>query len=277
MTDLSIFRVYEPHEVGRDGYPLAWHGGLVPWGDGGTGEYIEDYGTDIVWRRLDHSPRGTGERARVANAAVGVKDIVRMQAGHVCIRCLHPYREGRFSWAPATERMGDGADPRAMSLDGLDGALHATVRHTRDVHWSPCGPACRHGAPVRVCNDAGEWRYSWPGQAREALAITEPEFGAGALVRDGLVVEAAWRILTVHHLNGVKHDLRWWNLVSLCQRCHLLIQKTVILERVWPWEHDEWFKPYAAGWYAYAYLGENLTRQETVLRMDELLALERLA
>ena len=87
-------------------------------------------------------------------------------------------------------------------------------------------------------------------------------------------VEARWRILTVHHLNGAKHDLRWWNLASLCQRCHLYVQRKVVMERVYIWEHTEWFKPHAAGWYAAAYLGENLTREQTMARLDELLALE---
>lgn len=31
-------------------------------------------------------------------------------------------------------------------------------------------------------------------------------------------------VLTVHHLNMLKPDCRWQNLVALCQRCHLHIQ-----------------------------------------------------
>ena len=91
------------------------------------------------------------------------------------------------------------------------------------------------------------------------------------------VQEAQWRILTVHHLNGVKHDCRWWNLAALCQRCHLLIQGRVDMNRVYVLEHSEWFKPYAAGWYAWSYLGEDLTREETMERLPDLLAQERLA
>jgi hypothetical protein len=86
-----------------------------------------------------------------------------------------------------------------------------------------------------------------------------------------------WRILTVHHLrlgHDAKRDLRWWNLAALCQRCHLQIQGKVQMERVWPHEHSEWFKPYAAGWYAWSYLGLELTREQTAERLDELLALE---
>jgi hypothetical protein len=43
------------------------------------------------------------------------------------------------------------------------------------------------------------------------------------------------------------------------------------MERIWPWPHSEWFKPYAAGWYAWVYLGEDITREETLARLDELL------
>ena len=49
------------------------------------------------------------------------------------------------------------------------------------------------------------------------------------------------------------------------------------MERVWPWEHSEWFKPHAAGWYAFTYLDEDLTREQVTERMGELLALERAA
>lgn len=85
----------------------------------------------------------------------------------------------------------------------------------------------------------------------------------------------SWRILTVHHLDGNKANCRWWNLVALCQRCHLQIQGRVRMERVWPWEHSEWFRPYVAGFYAWMYLGEDLTRDQVDARLDELLALER--
>lgn len=81
--------------------------------------------------------------------------------------------------------------------------------------------------------------------------------------------------LTVHHLDIDPSNSRWWNLLALCQRCHLSIQGRVILERPWVMaEHSEWFRPYVAGWYAWRYLGEELTREETMARLDELLALE---
>ena len=49
------------------------------------------------------------------------------------------------------------------------------------------------------------------------------------------------------------------------------------MARVWPWEHSTWFRPYVAGYYAHVYLGEDLSREEAEARMDELLALERVA
>jgi hypothetical protein len=86
-----------------------------------------------------------------------------------------------------------------------------------------------------------------------------------------------WRILTVHHLDGDKSNCAWWNLPALCQRCHLTIQARVVLKQVWPFEHTEWFRPYAAGWYAWKYLRVHLTRDEVMERLNELLALERIA
>lgn len=80
--------------------------------------------------------------------------------------------------------------------------------------------------------------------------------------------------LTVHHLDLDPANCEWWNLAALCQRCHLQIQAKIVLEQMWPFEHSEWFKPYAAGWYAYRYLGQQLSREETMQRLDELLALE---
>jgi hypothetical protein len=106
--------------------------------------------------------------------------------------------------------------------------------------WSPCDELCDHGGPLRF----------------------------------GEVVQARWRILTVHHLDGDKLNCRWWNLAALCQRCHLRVQMTVQMRQVYPWEHSEWFKPYAAGYYAWAYLGEEVSPEEAAARLTELLHLE---
>lgn len=84
-------------------------------------------------------------------------------------------------------------------------------------------------------------------------------------------------VLTVHHMDGDRMNNRWWNLLALCQRCHLSVQNRVDPETPYWLEHSEWFKPYIAGYYAWKYLAEELTREETAARMEELLALERRA
>jgi len=185
---VKTFRIYDQAELGADGYPLAWH-------DLGDGQ--------------------------------GVKDLVRAQAGHRCVRCQHPYAKGAGE-------------------------------------WSQCDERCTHGAPYRLLV---------PGQGTMTVDVDEPETPVTRWLSHGMV-HARWRILTVHHLNGVKADLRWWNLAALCQRCHLQIQGRVVMERVYMFEHSDWFKPYAAGWYAAAYIGEDLTREQVTARLDELLALE---
>lgn len=167
-TESDIFRFYDASECGKDGYPHAWH-------DLGEG--------------------------------IGVKDLVRQNAGNRCMRCGHPYQPG-------------------------------------GGEWTPCDSQCVHLGPLR--NVTGS-------------------------------AEAQWRILTVHHLlhgHEAKRNLCWWNLVALCQRCHLTIQGKVVMQQIWPWEHSEWFKPYAAGWYAWTYLGQNLTPQQVTDRMPALLSLE---
>lgn len=82
------------------------------------------------------------------------------------------------------------------------------------------------------------------------------------------------RVLTVHHLDGDKSNCRWWNLAALCQVCHLKIQAKVVMDRPWTPEHSEWFKPYAAGYYAWKYEGEEIDRDEADVRLSELLAYE---
>jgi len=56
-------------------------------------------------------------------------------------------------------------------------------------------------------------------------------------------------ILTVHHLDGNKSNNADWNLVALCQGCHLRIQGRVRLEQFWMFEHSAWMKPHVEGYY----------------------------
>ena len=197
-------------------------------------------GYPYAWHGKERLPSDPGLIV-LAKRPPAIKDLMREQAGNRCVRCGHPYVKG----------MGE---------------------------WSPCDEGCRHAGPIRWTTAAVpdlwlhvEENYETPGWPQGSLVQTT----LAAAGRE--FVQARWRILTVHHLNGIKADCRWWNLASLCQRCHLRIQRTVVMPRVFPWEHSEWFKPYAAGWYAYAYLGEDITREEAIARQDALLSLERLA
>lgn len=133
--------------------------------------------------------------------------------------------------------------------------------------WSPCDERCTHRGPVRLSYTAED------GSRVEDLGHTLAT-QAGVVVGYGKQVEAEYRILTVHHLTGDKADCRWWNLASLCQRCHLTIQGKVVMDRTWPHEHSYWFRPYAAGYYAWRYLGQEIDRDEATARIDELLGLE---
>lgn len=265
-TPLDLFRIYEPHELGRDGYPHVWH-------------------------RLDDVPAVLADavdRVVEAGTAPGVKDVVRGQAGERCLRCRHPYRTGESSvWAapPRVEAANAksaerNARPDAEGYEMLSGmplpestgelppdlALEARKRNGLEVLYSACDVECVHGGPAR-------WRVS----EHTPWRPFDGEFDVSPMTSRGFEVQAEFRILTVHHLNGRKHDLRWWNLASLCQRCHLVIQRKVQMERVYPFEHSRWFQPFAAGWYAQAYLGEDVTREQAVERLPELLALERMA
>ncbi len=82
------------------------------------------------------------------------------------------------------------------------------------------------------------------------------------------------KILTTHHLDGNKANDEWWNLLPLCQVCHLQIQAKVDPEQPWFLEHSEWFKFYAAGFYAAKYEGRNISEAEARQRLDELLSYE---
>lgn len=211
----DLFRLYEEHECGEDGYPFAWH------------------------RALPKTAALVGAEVNPA-----VKDQVRMNAGNRCIRCHHPYTKG-------------------------------------DGEWSPCDSECLHMGLVRLREiyRAGEQPWSVHDLSMHGQTASEARMDEGPERQmQRYEVEAHWRILTVHHLlvgQEHKRNLLWWNLVSLCQRCHLNVQRRVDLTRPWPAPHSVWFQPYAAGWYAWRYLGERLSREQTMERLEELLALER--
>ncbi len=58
-------------------------------------------------------------------------------------------------------------------------------------------------------------------------------------------------VLTVHHLDGNKHNLERWNLAALCQRCHLKIQGRVKMDQLFFLEVlpvSGWFKSHLDGY-----------------------------
>ena len=257
----GMFRVYEPWECGNDGYPEVWHRCREC---GGTG-------TEPV---VMHS-----EEPAIAcwscEGAGSVKNLVRQHADFRCIRCHHPYRAGEDGvWVEeivARDFVGKQVEDPGRLFDDLPEVAAkigwtkgAKVGKTKRVQYSACDGRCDHPGPVRWRPDGEGWH--------PATHATNSE--VRSLVDNGYRVEAAWRILTVHHLNGHKHDLRWWNLESLCQRCHLSVQSRVIMERRYPFDHSDWFKPYVAGFYAYKYEGRDISREEAEDRMDDLLKYE---
>lgn len=155
---------------------------------------------------------------------------------------------------------------RAEAQDRCERCRHPYSKG--EGEWSRCDERCTHGGPIRVIVPGmaqawtdGDDRLSSPLDGKQALA-------------NGHEVYARYRILTVHHLDEDKTNCRWWNLVALCQRCHLYMQRRVVMDRPWHYEHSEWFKPYAAAFYAFKYLGEDLDRAAVMARQEELLKLE---
>lgn len=166
-----------------------------------------------------------------------IGDRVREEAGHRCIRCGHPFKTGEH---------GKG-------------------------EWTECDAGCTHRGPFGVL-----WVTPFS-TGDEAKVRSVPDADADVCRKKGFQIFAQWRILTVHHLTGQKNVCEWWNLLAVCQRCHLIIQGRVNPDQPYMFEHSEWFKPYVAGFYAMKYLNQTLTRGEVMQRLDELLALERLA
>lgn len=228
MTDDRLFAIEDVPVVPLLREPRARKGAAV--GSALDARFKNDYPPE--WHCCPRCD-GTGYACPDCLGMGSVKARVRLEAGHRCVRCKHPYM-------PKGDAAMLGVEP-SWQPDG----------------WSRCDDDCRHGGPVRYWTPTTGWG--------EYL-------GSDETIAEH--VEAQWRILTVHHLDGDKANLRWWNLLAACQRCHLEIQGKVVMERVYPHPHSEWFRPFVAGYYAWVYLGEDLTRAEVDARMDELLALE---
>lgn len=147
----------------------------------------------------------------------------KMQVGFRCVRCEHP--NGRWS------QPGNNHERGALVLCGEFTELsRVTLPRVYDVEGG--GAWLRHH--LIPCDDR---------------CTHDPE------VRDH-------RVMTVHHLDGDKGNLKWWNLACLCQRCHLTIQGNVKMDQMYMHPHSTWFLPYVAGFYASCVDHPDLTRTE---------------
>jgi hypothetical protein len=77
----------------------------------------------------------------------------------------------------------------------------------------------------------------------------------------------------VHHFDGRKDNVAWYNLMALCNSCHLRVQARVIPERPWLFSHSTWMIPYVCGFYAHFYGRAEITRGEAEAEPDRWLAL----
>ncbi|MHA7813290.1 MAG: HNH endonuclease [Phycisphaerales bacterium] len=55
--------------------------------------------------------------------------------------------------------------------------------------------------------------------------------------------------LTVHHFDGNRDNNERWNLMALCQRCHLSVQARIDPDEPLLTEPSHWARPYIAGFY----------------------------
>lgn len=145
--------------------------------------------------------------------------------------------------------------------------MRLDVRGTYPPDWTEIAARVKREAGnrcIRCGHPSGDKMFSWPDWPMQLMPCTEhcthPQNGK-------------LRVLTVHHLDGDKANCRWWNLLPLCQVCHLTIQAKVIPERPYLWEHSRWFVPYVCGFYAWYYGQEEITRAEAEARPDYWLAL----
>lgn len=160
-------------------------------------------------------------------------------------------------------------DPSEAGPDGYPLEWHESIKHlVRELAGHRC-VRCHH--PYRRGEHGnGEWTPCDEQCDHDDRNTSLMDDGTGQIVTC-----ARWRILTVHHLDGNKLNCRWWNLAALCQRCHLSVQARVKMPRRWMLDHSEWFKPYVAGYYAFSHLGQDLSRDDVMARLDELLELGR--
>ncbi len=83
------------------------------------------------------------------------------------------------------------------------------------------------------------------------IALRVKDAANWCCIRCGYVHDVATgHVLTVHHFDGDKANCERWNLMALCQRCHLSVQARVNPESPLLFTPRPWAMPYIAGFYA---------------------------
>ena len=123
-------------------------------------------------------------------------------------------------------------------------------------------------------------RKSKPGSAYPKnwaeIATAVKEAANWRCVRCGREADLPRISLGVHHADMDPSHNEWFNLWVLCSPCHLQIQVKVDLNRPWVMtEHSDWAKPYMGGYFAWKYLGKQLSRDEVEANLDYYVNLER--
>lgn len=147
------------------------------------------------------------------------------------------------------------ADWPAISLRVKEAAGWRCVRCH---HAFEPGTGRPHACDAQCDDLRGRRRHLEPGQERRI--VTAHDYGPG--LNYG-----------VHHLDGDKANSAWWNLLAMCNSCHLTIQSRVIVERPYILAHSEWFIPYVCGWYAHYYGHLAITREQAIAEPARFLAM----
>lgn len=91
----------------------------------------------------------------------------------------------------------------------------------------------------------GEYPLDWPTIATQVKAEVEWKCARCDHPHD----PPNGRTLTVHHFDGDKANCLRWNLMPLCQACHLSVQARVNPETPYLFTPAVWSLPYIAGFY----------------------------
>lgn len=91
----------------------------------------------------------------------------------------------------------------------------------------------------------GEYPRDWPAIAR----LIKAEAGDRCVRCRAYNEPSTGHTLTVHHFDGDKSNNARWNLMALCQRCHLSVQARVNPDTPIIFDPSAWAMPYIAGFY----------------------------